>query len=246
MRTSIGKKIIRFVEVDSTNRIALSGEFAGEPSGTVFVAEMQTGGVGRRGRLWASPKGGLYMSILLDGSAELFDFQKAAIVCGYSVLQTALEYSPDTEFRIKWPNDVYADGRKICGILAQSISSGSYHRGAIGIGVNLNLPVEGIPEEIRGKAVCLGELIGKEISIRDFEGRLLKRIDGNIQKSLSSDFERLLPSINKNLYGQGRMIEIDVAGKRGIYIIIGINPDCSLRVFDDENGKFDISLAEIL
>ena len=104
---------MRFAEVDSTNRISLSAELAGEPSGTVIVAGRQTGGVGRRGRTWVSPKGGLYLSIILDGLGDLIDYQKAAIVCGFSALEVMTEYAPDMDFRLKWPNDIYAADKKI-------------------------------------------------------------------------------------------------------------------------------------
>ena len=237
---------MRFAEVDSTNRISLSAELAGEPSGTVIVAERQTGGVGRRGRTWVSPKGGLYLSIILDGLGDLIDYQKAAIVCGFSALEVMTEYAPDMDFRLKWPNDIYAADKKICGVLVQTTIMGDLSRGAIGIGVNLNIPSAEMPKSIRDRAIFLAGIVGREISIRDFETKLLRRIGKNLKGDPSTAFANMLPAINERLYGKDRIAEIEVAGKKGRFTILRINTDCSLTVFDDENGESNILLAEIL
>ncbi|MCL2492683.1 MAG: biotin--[acetyl-CoA-carboxylase] ligase [Clostridiales bacterium] len=154
-----------FDELDSTNdeakrRVQKALEAGGKELqkiyGAVLIARKQTAGRGRRGRVFVSPGGdSLYISFILmpygDSNLNIL-FTAAAAVAVCRAAHTAL---PEADSRIKWINDVYSDGRKVCGILTEG---GSNPNGSgiaavvLGIGVNINLREEDFPPELQGVA----------------------------------------------------------------------------------------------
>lgn len=140
-----------FDEVDSTNLVLrkLAGE--GAPEGTVVIAATQTGGRGRKGRNFFSPQGtGVYVSLLLKpkiapDDATLITTTAAVAVCG------AVEALCDEPATIKWVNDVFLRGKKICGILTEGsfdMESGQFEYAVLGTGINVYEPEGGFPAEI--------------------------------------------------------------------------------------------------
>ena len=127
-------------------------EHAGE--GLVIIGEEQTAGKGRRGRNWASPSGeSIYFSILLRPGIPAEACSAVTLVAGLSVAQTLRKlYGLDA--RIKWPNDIVVDGKKVCGILSEAILEGNTLTGAVaGIGINVNN--RSFPEEIAYRATSV-------------------------------------------------------------------------------------------
>ncbi len=122
----------------------------GAPAWTVALADEQTAGRGRQGRPWASPRGGLYLSVLVrPTSAQASLLPLAAGVAVAEALETF-----GTSARLKWPNDVVFEGRKVAGILAEASSSASALDWVVlGIGVNLDAAV--LPEAVAGEAAAL-------------------------------------------------------------------------------------------
>ena len=108
---------------------------------TVLRADSQTGGRGRKGRLFVSPAGGLYMSVFLPAQAVSAPEELTCRICAAVCL--AVEEAANAALSIKWVNDLYLDGRKICGILCEGIAQGYI----CGIGINLNTPQGGFPPE---------------------------------------------------------------------------------------------------
>jgi BirA family biotin operon repressor/biotin-[acetyl-CoA-carboxylase] ligase len=125
---------------------------AGAPAWTVVVGERQTGGRGREGRAWQSPKGGLYLSVLLRPGSERVSL--VPLAAGVAVAEAVLEFGVRAE--LKWPNDVLVSGRKLAGILAEASSSGSgVEWVALGIGVNVAVELDALPEALRQSATSL-------------------------------------------------------------------------------------------
>ncbi len=159
-------QIIRLEEVDSTNeyakRIAETS-----PEGTVVVARRQIAGKGRKGRSWASPKGGLWLSVILKpGRVD----PRLVFVGALAVVDMLADFGIPSG--IKWPNDVWAAGKKIAGILTEG--KGSEYV-VLGIGINVNNLV---PEELRESAVSMFELLGTKIPPERVLERLLPHISG--------------------------------------------------------------------
>ena len=156
----IGRKVLVKGEVDSTNNIAKALAVEGEPEGTVVSASKQTGGKGRTGRHWESPEGGLYLSIILRPDLPAQDLTLLTVLSCLPVAQ-AIEEVCKLVPRIKWPNDVRVDGKKVAGILTEVCYRGGEPRFMIlGIGINLNtdLSTLNVPEAESLKDICKRDL----------------------------------------------------------------------------------------
>jgi BirA family biotin operon repressor/biotin-[acetyl-CoA-carboxylase] ligase len=144
--------------IDSTNREAKRLATEGAAHGTVVVAGKQTAGRGRMGRSFYSPgDSGLYLSIIIrrDLASTLALRITSAVAVG--VCQ-AIERFSDRKAVIKWVNDIYMDGKKVCGILTEGISgfeSGKIESMVVGIGVNCTLPPDGFPDDIASIASAI-------------------------------------------------------------------------------------------
>jgi len=161
----IGEKVVHLNEVGSTNRYAL--EMAPDfPEGTVVVARKQTSGKGRNDRRWESPEGGLWMSVVLR--PERIE-PRLVFVGALAVVDTLSDFGVVSG--IKWPNDVWVNGRKIAGVLTEVRGKTA----VLGIGLNVNNPV---PPELHGSAVAMYELLGTSVPLERVEERLISHLDG--------------------------------------------------------------------
>lgn len=147
-------------EVSSTNTVIKEMALAGAPDGSLCVAESQTAGKGRLGRAWSAPEGkGLWVSLLLR--PNLPPHQAPLItLCAAMAMARAVRETAGIDARIKWPNDLICEGRKLCGILLElSADPDSIEYVVVGTGVNIH---EGAyPPELRDRAVSVGELTAK-------------------------------------------------------------------------------------
>ena len=140
-----GYALKRFEEIDSTNEEAKRLAAAGEPGPVWIVADRQTAGRGRRGRLWQSPAGNLAATLFLRPDKPAGACAQLSFVAALAVSDVVSRLAPAADVRVKWPNDVLANDRKISGILLESASSGGEHLEwlAVGIGVNLaHFPID--------------------------------------------------------------------------------------------------------
>lgn len=127
---------------DSTNSLLLDRAQQGAPSGTVVASERQTAGRGRRGRSWLSAPGdSLTFSLLWRFPAGMPPPAGLSLAVGVAVAR-ALEALGAAGIRLKWPNDILADGAKLGGILVETLMAGGRHAAVIGIGLNVRLPRE--------------------------------------------------------------------------------------------------------
>lgn len=147
-----------FDTITSTNTVLKVIGRNGAPHGTVIVAAHQTAGRGRMGRSFYSPdKTGVYFSVLLRPTLSPEDAQvittTAAVACA-----EVLEEISGKEALIKWVNDIYIEGKKVCGILTEAAFTPDGSRldfAVLGIGVNITVPKDGFPQDIKNKAGAL-------------------------------------------------------------------------------------------
>lgn len=170
---NIVKKIILLEETDSTNRVAKELAWQGEPEGTLVLANVQSAGRGRLGRNFYSPAGsGIYASLILRPNLEATQalrITSCAAVAVARAIETVTALSP----QIKWVNDVYINGRKVCGILTEASFSGQgeqMQHAILGIGVNVRKMQ--FPNELSGIATSLENETKESVS----RSRLLAEI----------------------------------------------------------------------
>lgn len=190
-------------EMDSTNEWAkrMSGEDT--PDLTVFFADEQTAGKGRLGRVWKSPAGtSVSMSVLLRPSVRAEHLSMLTLVMGMAAADGLREVS-GLEVGIKWPNDVVIHGKKLCGILTETASDGSWV--VIGIGINVNMTE--FPEDLKDKASSLRLETGREESLSRTAAVVLGKFRHYYQifcrtedmSGLKKDYERMLVNINRGV-----------------------------------------------
>lgn len=157
LKTNIAGKKLKVLETTvSTQEEAKALAEAGAPEGTLVVAEEQTGGKGRLGRKWFSPKGkGIWMSLVLRPKQPLHYMPQLTLLTGVAVCR-AVRRTTGVMAGLKWPNDLLVDGRKICGILLESAAEDEYVRYCIaGIGISANLDPDDYPDELKSVATSL-------------------------------------------------------------------------------------------
>lgn len=141
--------------VGSTNDVIKELAAKGAKEGTAVVAKQQTGGKGRLGRSFYSPEDtGLYLSILLKPKMEITKVVRITTCAALAVCE-AIEKATGRSPKIKWVNDVYLGGRKVCGILTEaslSVENGGVDHAVLGVGVNVYEPDGGFPDEIKDVA----------------------------------------------------------------------------------------------
>jgi len=207
---------------DSTNDRARELAEAGAPHGTLVTAGEQTAGRGRQGRAWTAPPGSaVLMSLVLRDPNELLPLAAAVAAC---------EAVP-VECRIKWPNDVWARGRKLAGILAE----GRPQEGWAVLGIGLNVTTEEFPPELRDSATSL-RLEGVETDAESVLAALLATLDHRLDDKPAELLSawRELDALN------GRQVK----WRDGEGTAAGIDDTGALLV-DTEDGRVALDSGEV-
>jgi len=228
--------IHRFETCLSTNDIVREMALRGAAEGTVVVAEEQTAGRGTKGRPWHSPKGkGLYVSVVLRPSAVALSLLPLA--AGLAA-RGALERSHGLSARLRWPNDVVWEGKKLGGILCESGFLGNRLEYAIlGVGLNVGHDLDDFPEDLRGRAVSVRmtgqNAVGGEVLLRQLLSELGRRLEilagPGGGAAIIGEFER------HSVFKPGDSVKV-LDGNKAIYgAYDGIDRDgrFRLRVADD-------------
>ncbi len=162
-------------EIDSTNNRARILASEGYPEGTIVVAEMQSAGRGRRGRSWYSPAGqGIYVSVILRPLLPLKEISRVSLVTAVAVAET-VQSELHLQPRIKWPNDILIEGKKIAGILSEAVTDiDGIEYIVAGIGLNVNNQILDFPADFRTPATSArAENHRPDSRIRVLQGLLL-------------------------------------------------------------------------
>jgi len=206
--------VLRFAEVDSTNEVAKRMADAGAPEGTCVVAEVQTAGRGRMGRVWHSPKGGMWLSTVLRPALPPRDAGKLSLVTGVAVTQAVREVA-GLPAMMKWPNDVVLHGRKVGGILVESKWTGETLDYIVdGIGVNVAVDVAALPPEARciaGTLVPPSDPEGASLRERLLEA-ILDKLGLFYRQFLSAGFLGILEKARVYCDTLGREVEATCPG----------------------------------
>lgn len=166
LKTSFMGRHVHYCErTDSTNRLARELAARGAPEGTLVVAEEQTGGRGRLGRGWFSPYGkGIWCSLILRPTLSPLDAPPLTMLAAVAVAE-ALQQAAGLLAGIKWPNDLLAGGRKLCGILTElDAEVERVNHLIVGIGLNVNIAPGEFPPELTNTATSVLAVTGRRAS----------------------------------------------------------------------------------
>lgn len=242
--TFIAQNIKYYKTLKSTNLTAK--EFASSlPNGTIVISEVQEGGVGRFQRTWTSPLGGIWFSIVLKPNIEPYLASKVTIIAAASLIQTLKTMNIDAV--IKWPNDIYVNGQKLCGILTEmKCDMDHINYLVIGIGINANLDSDDFSPEVKDIATSLKIIQNKSINRNEF----LAEFFNNFEPMYKSYIENLDLSkvyeiskkysmlINKTAY------HVTIRGKEKV-TCLGINENLELIIKDSKGNIQNVLSGEI-
>lgn len=238
-----GRDVCFLPQVDSTNNEIRKMAENGAPDGTVVIADMQTAGKGRRGSVFQSPRGcGIWMSLLLRPDIEPFAASMLTLVMGMAV-RRAIAVLTSLNPKIKWPNDIVIDGKKLCGILTE-MSMEMDRINYIVIGVGVNVQNEAFPDQLKDKAVSV-RMAGGNVSRSELAAQILLEFEQYYDRFLQNrDLSALMEEYNRELINCGR--EVFVHSLKGDWkgTAEGINAEGSLIVRTD-TGRQTVNSGEV-
>lgn len=223
----------------STNDLALAWARDGAPHGAVVTADAQTAGRGRHGRTWASPPGlHIYASLVLRLPRAT---PPAPLTLAVGIgLCDAIRAEGVAAAGLKWPNDVLVPGvshpRKLAGVLCEATGEAVI----VGIGVNVNGGAADLPPEVAGRAVTIGEVLGRRVDRDAFAGRMFAALAGPIERFVAGGVAAIAPAWEARML-PGLIVRTDRATGRAI----GIDPDGALRVEDGAGRVHRVQSGEV-
>jgi BirA family biotin operon repressor/biotin-[acetyl-CoA-carboxylase] ligase len=192
---SFGHPHRHFSRTDSTNSRARELAASGAPHGTVVTAAEQTAGRGRQGRTWTAPpnKALLYSAIVrpLEERHMMLPLAVPLAVC-----EAAEQLNPNLDCKVKWPNDIHVEGRKLAGVLIEARPQDGW--AVVGVGLNLGIEEDEFPEELRSTATSVGD-----VRVDDARSAL----DARLSKWLDADADTVLAAWRSRDALLGREVE---------------------------------------
>lgn len=224
------------------------------PQGTMVVAAAQTKGRGRLGRSFFSPPGtGVYLSILLrpggDAAGGAFDAGKITTAAAVAAAE-AIRECGGRDVGIKWVNDVYVGGRKVCGILAEAITNpktGRIDSVVLGIGLNLFDPVGGFPDDIKDRA---GSILGRPRTEDAGDSEMPDRLAACVYRQFFGLYgradEEIAARYRELCFVPGRKVTVIRSGAERPAEAISLDEHCRLLVrYEDDGTEESLFSGEI-
>jgi BirA family biotin operon repressor/biotin-[acetyl-CoA-carboxylase] ligase len=223
-----------FPVVDSTNRLALKLAGEGAAEGTVVLADCQTRGRGRLQRVWQSPPGcNLYASLLLRPAIDPADAARITLTAGVAIAEMISILCPEG-VGLKWPNDVFIRGRKVCGILTEMKTTGRTLDGIVlGIGLNVNISAKDFDPELHKAATSLREETGSIFSREEVAFLLCDYFEKWYQIFLNEGFAPVRERWLARSGMSGNRVRVLFQGEAQEGVVIGIDYDGALLLKDE-------------
>jgi BirA family transcriptional regulator, biotin operon repressor / biotin---[acetyl-CoA-carboxylase] ligase len=204
---------ICFDLLPSTQDEAVGRARAGAPAGLVVVARRQHRGRGRLDHSWASPEGGLYLSMVT--AEPRLEPGLVPVGVGAGLAATLAERYP-LETAVKWPNDLFARARegrfgKLAGVLVDRVLSPTLGVAlVVGVGVNVTMARSDLPDELAPRVAILKELAGRPVPLEEVEAIVTEVIQGTVERLGSVEGRSEVWSMARRvLYGIGRPVRVD-------------------------------------
>ncbi|WP_339225013.1 biotin--[acetyl-CoA-carboxylase] ligase [Paenibacillus sp. FSL H8-0332] len=235
-----------FKSVASTNELVKALASGGEAEGKVILSEEQTAGRGRKGRPFFSPAGtGIYMSILLRPRLSAADATLLTTSAAVAVA-LAIESVSGLSTQIKWVNDVFMNGKKVCGILTEaslSLESEWLDYAVLGIGINVTLPSGGFPAELSEVATSIYEAGNPQGDLRNrLTAEVLNRFMGYYEQLKERLF---LPEYRQRMMSLGETVMVVKEHQEQAATAVDIDNDCRLKVRYPNGDEEYLSSGEV-
>lgn len=222
----------------STQLVAHQWAKEDAPEGAIVIAEEQSGGKGRLGRVWHSPpRTGIWMSLILRPPIALQNASHLTILSSVGI-KRGIERITGLDIQIKWPNDLLIDGKKVCGVLTEIRGEQDcIHYAVIGMGMNVNTKKHDFPEEIRNIATSLSIELGGDIHRATLIAAILEELEECYQLYLSQGFEPIQQEWEDSAYKMGEIATVRTP--QGVYtgMIQGLYETGALKLSTDQGVK---------
>jgi BirA family biotin operon repressor/biotin-[acetyl-CoA-carboxylase] ligase len=253
LKSPLAAKVELHDELGSTQQRARELAREGAQHGTLVVSEVQTGGRGRLGRRWGSPAGGLWMSLVLRPGISTAVAARTTQAAAVGVAKALRGLG--VEARIKWPNDLLVDGRKICGILAESsvesvpvaakkTGPGEGRRVdfiVLGVGLNANLDPEDLDVPDREVATLRSEL-GHDVDLLELLASLLSHLDADLGRI--EDFGAVLDDWRALNCTLGERVRVRKFGEVLEGVALDLGPEGEL-LLETQDGVVELFEGEV-
>ncbi|MXY88668.1 MAG: biotin--[acetyl-CoA-carboxylase] ligase [Dehalococcoidia bacterium] len=234
---SLGRDFRYFPETSSTMDLARDAAAADAPHGSLILAEQQTAGRGRRGRGFFSPPGGsLYFTLILRPSRE--QYARLPLAVPLAVCRACAHEGVDA--RIKWPNDIWVNERKLCGMLIDGETGPGGLIAYAGIGINVNADPTADPT-LREVATSLSLELGREVPREE----LLARICAELEAAIAAPEGELVASYRAVSLVLGRRVTVEESEGAYEARALDIAPDGALVVERDGGERLTVLAADV-
>ncbi len=223
----LGRKIVYYESIGSTNDEARQLALAGTPEGTLVLAEEQTAGRGRLQRRWMAPKGeALLFSLIFFPTALPHGAQELVMLSSLACMQ-AIEAQTGVRPAIKWPNDLLLDGKKLAGILTDLGQASERLYAVVGIGLNVNTDLSPWPD-ISRQATSLRQVLGHPVPRLPLLQEILRQIEARYDRLRTG--ESPLDEWVANLATLGQQVQVVTPEETLQGQATGVDPDGALRL----------------
>jgi BirA family biotin operon repressor/biotin-[acetyl-CoA-carboxylase] ligase len=244
-KLTLNPQTVHLSSIDSTNDEAKRRIESGMHDELLILADTQTQGRGRHDRVWYSPKGGLYFSLVIKPVLNLESTPLLGLLCACAVAEALRLIGVDRTF-LKWPNDVLIHRNKVAGILSEIVSLGpEEHRVIIGIGINQNTDTSVLPEGFRYSVTSILEHLGHLTSPEELLCKILSLIDRLLQTTRSEgSFTCVLDTWRRMNVTLGSRIRVHDGSTTFVGIAKELLPDGSLLV-DTDDGETTVTTGDV-
>lgn len=240
--TWAGKNLYVFKEVKSTNTVAKFLAKNGAENGTVVISEKQTDAKGRSGKAWASPIGGIWLSLIVKPNVDYSKLPMITIGTGVAVAK-AIERTGINFAEIKWPNDIIIHDKKVCGILTEAVTTfNTIDSVIIGVGIDANIDIDDFPEELQDGTTTLADELGRKEDENVLIRLFLEEFEKIAETFNEGDYESILKDWRKRSYSVGKIVEVrEPFNKNFDAYVVGIGREGALIV-----EKIDGTLEKVI
>ncbi|MGC4104927.1 MAG: biotin--[acetyl-CoA-carboxylase] ligase [Thermomicrobiales bacterium] len=244
MTLPFGWPLVRVDVTGSTMDDALALARLGARHGTAVVAGLQMAGRGRADRRWETPPGAaLLMSVILRPGLPSHALSPLSMLAALAMAETARTFGvPDHDIRIKWPNDVQIRGRKVCGILARAhqLAPGEPPVVVLGIGLNVNVPRDALPET--GISLC--GTLGHMLDLDTVRITLLDRLEAAVRTLVSGELDAAAAALTDVLAFRGEVVDVQDGDRLVTGVLIGVERTGAL-VLDVDGRRMTIVSGDL-
>lgn len=235
-RKVVGGTIWHYDGVESTNETLKELLDADVPDGLVVWADRQAAGKGRHGRAWASPPGGLYLSILFR--PKEVHAQILGLLAGMPLVKTLRHFGVFAT--LKWPNDAIFQDRKLAGILSEGVYRRDAYHVILGVGINTNLDLERLPPDVQKRATSLKREVNLFVANEECLEYFLEQMDDVYSRYLHTPTPLMMKEYRGACATIGKRVSVETPQGKVVGKAFDVAANGALLVLDDREVRHEI------